>query len=530
MRAGKASLKGSIGVSFAVALALISASCSSANKKQEQDAGKGSPGGAGGSVQSTNAVNEAGGSTAMAKGGAETRSTGGADSNRSSGGSSGSAGNGPVGGSGGEGTAAGNAGAAESGQSGGAYGSAGTGQGGASAGSGGDEGPAVCGTKTCAAGEFCCNESCGICATIEGFCTQQVCARSTELCDYSDIEDYCIGDPYMIKKKFCLDGSIAVPICKRDGNGQCDWDNVECAAPDTRQACGKCAGDEYCEVANCGRNGEKGVCSRGSVGACGQASTEPVCGCDGNTYANRCRANAAGVSVDHKSACESPPCAEGFADCNGDLKDGCETSLMISPENCGRCGNSCGNGLLCVAGECENACPDLAGDCDGNTQNGCETALITARNCGACGRACPGTACVIYTTAGGGYGTVCSFQRLNCGGVAGLACPSDQWCNYGDGCDAVDGMGLCTDTPTAIEDILSLRCGCDNWTYGNEQEAAASGVSIRYPGPCKIGVCTYGMDQTCNDDPTRSSIDGHCNQNGTCICNRGYNAWTGRCL
>lgn len=32
-----------------------------------------------------------------------------------------------------------------------------------------------CGPSFCRQGTFCCNESCGICAPIGGFCTQQLC-------------------------------------------------------------------------------------------------------------------------------------------------------------------------------------------------------------------------------------------------------------------------------------------------------------------------------------------------------------------
>lgn len=32
-----------------------------------------------------------------------------------------------------------------------------------------------CGTSKCGAGQFCCNESCGICAPAGGYCTQQYC-------------------------------------------------------------------------------------------------------------------------------------------------------------------------------------------------------------------------------------------------------------------------------------------------------------------------------------------------------------------
>lgn len=33
----------------------------------------------------------------------------------------------------------------------------------------------ACGKARCAVGQYCCNESCGICAPIGGACTQQVC-------------------------------------------------------------------------------------------------------------------------------------------------------------------------------------------------------------------------------------------------------------------------------------------------------------------------------------------------------------------
>lgn len=36
--------------------------------------------------------------------------------------------------------------------------------------------PQPCGGNTCGPGTFCCNRSCGICAPLGGFCTQQVCA------------------------------------------------------------------------------------------------------------------------------------------------------------------------------------------------------------------------------------------------------------------------------------------------------------------------------------------------------------------
>lgn len=44
-------------------------------------------------------------------------------------------------------------------------------------------------------------------------------------------------------------------------------------------------------------------------------------------------------------------------------------------------------------------------------------------------------------------------------------------------------------------------------------------------------ACTFGADQTCNDDPLISSVHGSCNQDGTCSCHPGFalNPQTGRC-
>ena len=39
-----------------------------------------------------------------------------------------------------------------------------------------------CGDNVCTKGEYCCNESCGICAPEGGFCTQQICQAAGVAC------------------------------------------------------------------------------------------------------------------------------------------------------------------------------------------------------------------------------------------------------------------------------------------------------------------------------------------------------------
>ena len=45
-------------------------------------------------------------------------------------------------------------------------------------------------------------------------------------------------------------------------------------------------------------------------------------------------------------------CAKEFADCDKDLKNGCEVNLQDDNDNCGRCGNACPAHEFCVLGSC----------------------------------------------------------------------------------------------------------------------------------------------------------------------------------
>lgn len=81
--------------------------------------------------------------------------------------------------------------------------------------------------------------------------------------------------------------------------------------PDAGAFCGSrgdqryCAAGEYCHHdlgESCGWADAPGSCRRPPEFCL--AVYEPVCGCDGRTYSNACRANAAGVSVQHEGPCE----------------------------------------------------------------------------------------------------------------------------------------------------------------------------------------------------------------------------------
>ena len=82
----------------------------------------------------------------------------------------------------------------------------------------------------------------------------------------------------------------------------------------------------------------------------------------------------------------------GFRDCNGDLLDGCESSLS-DPATCGSCTNDCrgprATARCAAGGLCEIAsCAAGYADCNGIFPDGCETDISQPSDCGSCGNDC----------------------------------------------------------------------------------------------------------------------------------------------
>lgn len=106
--------------------------------------------------------------------------------------------------------------------------------------------------------------------------------------------------------------------------------------------------------------------------------------------------------------------------------------------------------------------------CDGETyDNACVAASagVSVRRQGECD--------------GGGEGTFC-------GGLAGIQCPTDQFCNFPPEalCGAADQGGSCARKPELCTLDYNPVCGCDDKTYGNACAAASAGVSVLHAGEC----------------------------------------------
>jgi hypothetical protein len=177
-------------------------------------------------------------------------------------------------------------------------------------------------------------------------------------------------------------------------------------------------------------------------------------------------------------SCRVSTCEVGWADCNTNPVDGCETPITTLTD-CGGCGASCNpprSAASCATGTCRVIdCDDGWGNCDAVTSNGCETSTETTTDCGACSRSCTlahstpdcvlGSCAIASCDAGwtDEDGTTSNGCELMCTGICGDA-------NQDGDVSVVDAlriqrfwMGLEEPTMCATIDADTIRDG----TFGN---------------------------------------------------------------
>ncbi len=228
----------------------------------------------------------------------------------------------------------------------------------------------VCGNR-CAPGVGCVEGFCG-CFAPEVECGGECidtrnddmnCSACGKICETP--QERC--NPMPARSRYgCVGGSCGRLKCVgpfADCNGDltgCNSDGCETniRTPDNCGGCGiKCGpgqecrpdpvdGRLHCEptcasagLAQCGSRCRDLLNDPTNCGACGV-------GCFGGGWGNQ-------VAVCKKGIC-SVECLPGFADCNGDPNDGCESVLASDAANCGACGVQCNvaAGQPCIEGKC----------------------------------------------------------------------------------------------------------------------------------------------------------------------------------
>jgi len=289
--------------------------------------------------------------------------------------------------------------------------------------------------------------------------------------------------------------------------------------------------------------------------AFGDCDRNPLNGCEANLRESVENCGACGVRCEGTNvavSCVSGVCVRGaciapFVDCDGEPANGCEVDPRTSVNHCGRCNRPCDAAntvTACVAGICraERCIPGYA-DCDGNAANGCETNTGDLRNCGACGRqcgdsqvcaagACADVRCAPPTTVCGRTCVELQTDRANCG-ACGNRCPSPLRatvacvagaCTVTACAAAADGEADCDGIPAnGCEANLNnssncgacgVVCGAGRWCAPGRVCACMSpavecgGRCARLNDPSTCGRCgnTCSDREICSGSPTVSCV------------------------
>jgi hypothetical protein len=377
-------------------------------------------------------------------------------------------------------------------------------------------------TPTCAVGQ--CT---GACNTGFRDCNLD---RRTDGCEVSIFTDprHC-GDCYVrcstnnVVAAACVSG-VCSSACS-PGFLDCDNDKqLNGCEVNWLQDPGNCGG---CRLACSTLHVPNRTCTAGSCsGACEDGFTD----CDGDKLTNGCETDTMSSVTDcgecdlqcstnhmQTTTCSSGACtglcAAGYDDCNNDkADDGCETSVLSDPDNCGDCHLDCsGNNIstpTCSAGICDGTCNTGYADCNHDKLvDGCEVnKTLDPDNCGGCEVVCSSNHVATRT---------CTNSVCN-----GQCDPGWADCNNNkrtDGCEVdaannVDNCGGC-----------ALACS------GNH-------ITTRV---CSFGACTGTCDPgylDCNGDKrtdgcevNRLTDDSHCG-NCTTVCDTSQVCSSGVCV
>lgn len=145
----------------------------------------------------------------------------------------------------------------------------------------------------------------------------------------------------------------------------------------------------YDEAAQCGATDRPGTCLDPRVVACSH-DDDPVCGCDGKTYTNPCRANVSGASVKSKGECPEtkPPPAKAGEACGSRGLPECAQGLFCIYDEAAQCGATDQPGT-CVDPRMMGCSADYdpVCGCDGQTHSNACMALmsgVSVKSTGAC--------------------------------------------------------------------------------------------------------------------------------------------------
>ena len=323
------------------------------------------------------------------------------------------------------------------------------------------------------------------------------CGACDALCAFDDALAQCSG------------GVCGLGDCD-DGFSDCDADasnGCETSIVDNDAACGGCG--LVCDPVNgLGECQGRDCVILGCFGNYADCDLDPFTGCEADTFTSldhcggcglACAAEN-GATVCDRGACVIDGCDEDFADCDGELDNGCETFLLGNIAACGACDNPClpvpNAEVDCASTTCTiTACDAGFADCNGDYADGCEADLTSTATCLSCDNTCAFANGVAGCGASGCFLEACAPGFFNADGDATNGC--EYACEISNG-----GVELCDDLDNdcdgSIDEDFAFATDESNCgSCGNACEASeAAGTCVE--GSCAF-VCNAGWGN-CDDD------------------------------
>ncbi|MBI2391244.1 MAG: VCBS repeat-containing protein [Deltaproteobacteria bacterium] len=263
-------------------------------------------------------------------------------------------------------------------------------------------------------------------------------------------------------------------------------------------------------------------------GSC--ASPSMVCGgacIDVRSDPRNC--GACGKTCDDALVCVSGRCS-GACPASQEVCDGRCVATQTDRANCGACGNACASGQVCSEGACAVSCSARLLECSAASERYCADAKTDSTNCGTCGNACPaGEVCVdgaCESWCGVGLSEcngICvdkRTDRVNCGSCGSLCGPGEVCsagkCQFQCGPGLTNCGGVCRDLQ-----IDPAHCGaCDSTPCVSGEVCSAGKCSLT----CGVGQKICGG--ACRDV---STDEAHCGACGV-ACTAGQYCKSGACV
>jgi hypothetical protein len=310
----------------------------------------------------------------------------------------------------------------------------------------------------------------------------------------------------------------------------------QCVSLDDIHTCGSCANDctqlplagttgLACTGGRCTYECAPGHadCAGDGTGCAADLSTPATCGACGNDCTALPRVS--GPTTCTASACTFPPssCAAGWADCNGDPSDGCETDLSL-PTHCGTCTTMCGAGTaLCAASGATFTC---AAGCAG-TQTLCGSSCIDpksdANHCGTCANACTTTVAHGQATCTDGACTLaCNGGSTNCSGTCSDT--TSDLANCGTCGHACPAGATCQGSQCACSGPATEACG----QCGTQTRTCTAGAWSGWSACTGQGVCAAAATKACGTNEIETCTAA-CAW-GACGCSAGHSACGSACV